>query len=143
MADIKSFEFYDGTNNQKNIEDTVIDTRNLDAFSTLRAIPGVRKRQPTLATKADIKLTTERQRVEKRNVLPNYDDGLETWKAEVIETTITRFMTHEPCVEHIPVAFEDEIDPEGVLQSLYGGGNPESENYLQYRNGDISFRFTQ
>lgn len=141
MDKIKSFELYDGTNNQENIENTVTDPKDLNAFSALRSIANVRARQPRLAEKPDIKLTKERERVEKRNVLPIYDSELETWKAEVIETTITRFMTHEPCVEHIPVAFEDKIDTEGVLQNLFKKKNPEEKDYLQYRNDDISDRY--
>lgn len=142
---IKSFEMFSeaglGEDNQENIKDTVIETKELVAFAAIREISGVKERQPPLAEKVDIKLTQERGRVEKRNVLPDYDVSLETWKAEVIETTATRFMTHEPCVEHNPVTFEKDIDPEEVLQTLFREKNPENENYLQYRNGEVSVRY--
>lgn len=142
---IKSFELFAeeglGDDNQENIKETLVDPKKLVEIAALREVSGVKDRQPPLAERPNLKFPFERPRVEKRNVLPAYDPKTETYTAEVIETTIDRFMTHEPCVEHIPVRFETDIDPEGVLQTLFKEKNPEEEDYLQYRNSDISGRY--
>ena len=46
----------------------------------------------------------EVERCLKRNVLPVYEDNdrmyCQTYEQQIVETTLSRFMTHEPCIEH-------------------------------------------
>ena len=101
--------------NKEKIETTVRDFENYaPSFSDV---------QPPFAQKACLNLPIEVERHEKRNTLsPLIDKGnrkyTKEYDAEVIETTVERFMTHEPCVEHENLGGQEEM----------------LADYLQYRN---------
>lgn len=144
--DILAFEFYKeasrGENLQEHLRDSVPEPDKVDMISKFLEVAG--DIMPGRTRAAELVFPTERKRVKKRNVLPQYDDSFDTYQAEVIETTVTRFMTHEPCVEHVPVKFEDEIDPEEYLQSVFRPeGNPEGRDYEELREADGDVRFAE
>lgn len=89
---------------------------------------------PKRPPKAKLEFPAERERVKKRLVLPEYVEEKDTYEADVIETTVPRLMTHEPCVEHRVQPFEDAVDPKGRLQDLL-------KEYVQYRNVEEHGRF--
>lgn len=136
--DIKAFERLEaagnGDNLQKQIRDTHRDPDGLPAISSLLTLFG--SVMPARPPRPELTFAEEQARVEKRNVLFRYVEEADTYQAEVVETTVTRFPTHEPCVEHLPAAFEDEVDEEGRLQSLLEGENPGGEDYTVYRNSE-------
>lgn len=125
-------------NREEHIRETVKEPDE-DLETIERLVEEYRDVLPRRAQPPKLVLPQERERFEKRNVLPDYDPNRETYHAEVIETTLDRFMTHEPCVEHEPAEFEKPVlDPREQLQSLLRDGE---DDYTQYRNSETGSRF--
>lgn len=106
--------------NKEKIEETQQDFENY--------APEFEDAQPPFATKACLNLPVEKLRVEKRNVLPplvsqgnrNYT---KEYEAEIIETTVERLMTHEPCIEHENLGGQEEMLAEYLkYRNLQGNG---------------------
>lgn len=137
-TDIQSFKLYaeqGGENRQQQLTDTVIEPDKLEIIADLRSDNLVVQNMPPMADVVELQLARETARVSKRNVLPDYVSDTETYKTEVLETTATRFLTHEPCVEHIPVRHEKAVDRQEKLQNLFSDD-------VQYRNSEGNQRFT-
>lgn len=98
---------------------------------------------PKRPPKCPLTFSSEQERVVKRNVLPGYDSDKDTYPAETIETIVPRLMTHEPCIEHEPLRWEDKVDEKGRLQAIFTGENVEGEDYIALgcRNVENHFRY--
>lgn len=144
-TDIESWQLHSdagGENRQQQLTSTEKNPReDLPAITDLRSSSEIASNMPVQASRARVQLARETPRVTKRNVLPGYDSDLETYTAETVETTVPRLPTHEPCVEHVPARFEPAVDLEQRLQQLLADSNPESEDYVQYRNSEGGTRF--
>lgn len=129
--DIKAFERLEKAGNGDNLQGQIREThREPDGLPAIEAVLSLfRSVMPGRPPRPELVFAAEQQRVEKRNVLFEYVEDKDTYVAEVIETTVTRFPTHEPCVEHLPARFEDEVDPRGRLQDLLS-------EHVQFRNSE-------
>lgn len=141
--DIKAFERLEAAGNGDNLQEQIRETaRDPDELESIKGlIAKFGEVMPDRPPEATLVFAEEQERVKKRNVLSVYVEGKDTYTAEVMETTVTRFATHEPCVEHLPATFEDDVDEKGRLQALLEGENPEGVNYTQYRNSEENGRF--